>query len=553
MRIANLMAPMLAAVFPILFLYAHNVGEVTASSVMPVLLAVAVAAMLLTLMLWRGFGNDAHASLVVTVWILVFFLYGHFYNAISEIDLGSISLDTHRVLLPIVLAIAILPLLPFLLRRKLGLGFMPYVTAALAVLMTLNLAAIVMPEARRLGQASTVQDPVEGTVPGPSETSRLPDIYYIVPDRYPSRSTLEEYFGYDNAEFMEFLEDSGFYVADESFANYHETFLSLASSLNMEYLDGLSREVGEDNSDHTPANAMIEDHRVWRILKEQHGYKFIQFGSWWGPTEGNPHADVNVNKHPRLLGLVELDNAFYRLLFRTTLLRAFQENLLQQDFFSQGEAEVRRCRDAKLEDHSHPNAEEQCHRALHTFQQLQEMPSVEGPKFVFVHLLLPHEPYVFGPAGEVVEPPPFYYSDPVPLSADKIEVLERRFLDQLAFTNRKLQESIGHILAESPRPPVIILQSDEGPWTSEYLHGDRENWTAETLRIRQRILNAYYLPDDGGAALYPSVSPVNTFRVIFNDYFNAGLPLLEDKAYRSEGSDRPYSFIEVTDQINSEE
>jgi hypothetical protein len=300
---------------------------------------------------------------------------------------------------------------------------------------------------------------------------------------------------------------------------------------------------------------MIEDHRVWRILKEQHGYKFIQFGSWWGPTEDNPHADVNINKHPRLLGLVELNDAFYRLLFRTTLLRPFQGILLQQDFSPQGEAEVRRCRDGKLEAHSYPNdvAEEQCHRALHTFQQLQEMPSVEGPKLVFVHLLIPHEPYVFGPEGEVVDPPPFHYSDPDPLSADEIEVLESRFVDQLAFTNRKLQETIGRILAKSPRPPVIILQSDEGPWTSEYLHGDRENWTAETLHIRQRILNAYHLPGDGGAALYPSISPVNTFRVVFNEYLNADLPLLEDKAYMSESPDRPYSFIEVTDLVKHEE
>jgi hypothetical protein len=48
---------------------------------------------------------------------------------------------------------------------------------------------------------------------------------------------------------------------------------------------------------------------------------------------------------------------------------------------------------------------------------------------------------------------------------------------------------------------------------------------------RTPILNAYYLPEGGERLLYPSISPVNSFRVVLNAYFGAELPLLPDNTY----------------------
>jgi len=47
-----------------------------------------------------------------------------------------------------------------------------------------------------------------------------------------------------------------------------------------------------------------------------------------------------------------------------------------------------------------------------------------------------------------------------------------------------------------------------------------------------KILNAYYMPGHT-AQLYPGISPVNSFRVILNAYFNANMPLLNDQSYFS--------------------
>ena len=58
---------------------------------------------------------------------------------------------------------------------------------------------------------------------------------------------------------------------------------------------------------------------------------------------------------------------------------------------------------------------------------------------------------------------------------------------------------------------------------------------------RMRILNAYYLPEGGAEGLYEGISPVNTFRVVLNQYFGEDLPLLEDISYFSNYK-HPFDF-----------
>jgi hypothetical protein len=63
-------------------------------------------------------------------------------------------------------------------------------------------------------------------------------------------------------------------------------------------------------------------------------------------------------------------------------------------------------------------------------------------------------------------------------------------------------------------------------------------------------LNAYYFPDQDYRALYPSITPVNSFRVVFNQYFDADVELLEDKNYYATWL-APYAFRDVSDDINT--
>ena len=51
------------------------------------------------------------------------------------------------------------------------------------------------------------------------------------------------------------------------------------------------------------------------------------------------------------------------------------------------------------------------------------------------------------------------------------------------------------------------------------------------VRERYSIFNACLFPDGGDKNLYDSISPVNTFRVLFNHYFGTDYPLLEDRSF----------------------
>jgi hypothetical protein len=54
------------------------------------------------------------------------------------------------------------------------------------------------------------------------------------------------------------------------------------------------------------------------------------------------------------------------------------------------------------------------------------------------------------------------------------------------------------------------------------------------------------MPDGGDQGLYASITPVNTFRLILDHYFEAGYPLLEDISYGSSYKN-PFKFTENAD------
>ena len=122
----------------------------------------------------------------------------------------------------------------------------------------------------------------------------------------------------------------------------------------------------------------------------------------------------------------------------------------------------------------------------------------------------------------------------------------RAYRDQSAFITVRIEETIEKILARSPEPPIIILQSDHG---SE-LKLDMTDVNNTDLHERMSILNAYFFPDRKYDGLYSRISPVNSFRVVFNTFFGGNLELLPDRSYFSTWTE-PYLFIDVTDRVVS--
>jgi hypothetical protein len=64
-------------------------------------------------------------------------------------------------------------------------------------------------------------------------------------------------------------------------------------------------------------------------------------------------------------------------------------------------------------------------------------------------------------------------------------------------------------------------------------------------------LAAFYLPQASHADLYPTITPVNSFRVVFRMYFGADLATLPDRNYVFRSTRRLYDFTEVTERVSA--
>lgn len=503
-RPRNLVAhPLMLAVYPILFLYAHNIEELRFSEIILPLGASLAGAFTLLLLLGRILKDYERAALIVTLLLVGFFFYGHVFAKGGVLDPKWVVFRP-RYLLPLWLVFFGGGV--YLVGRIRGnLKVITQVMNAMAVsLVALQVWSIASYEIRNDGAAmdALVASPLTPAVQLRSSVEPRPDIYYIVLDAYASATTLKEHYDYDNGAFLEFLKKRGFYVVPNGRSNYAMTRISLASSLNMQHLYGRPRSEVRVN---TALDRMIRHNAIARFMKSQN-YKLIHFSAGWGPTDSSPHADVNFR-----FGRSE----FGSLLIRSTLLHPFDVHLGW-------------------------NAR---NGILKTFETLAAMPADGAPKFVFAHMMTPHPPFLFGRDGEPPKVYDFKWSGAV--WKDR-----KGYLDQLIFTNRKIMALVETILEKSERAPIIIIQADHGPASTFKTARFKElnDITDTMLRERMTILNAYYFPRGGTEVLYESITPVNSFCVLANYYFGANCPLQPDESYYSNYAE-PLRFIRVTDRI----
>ena len=498
--------PFLFGVFPVLFLFSHNVGQVSFSQTLLPLAIVLGFTLLLILLAWLILRDNKKAGIVVSGFLVLFFSHGRVQDL----------LQIRQKYLFLVWGILFVCSIYFIVRTRRDLdhttSVLNIVASSLVVISLVNIGHFKL-KTGDFSYGIKYRENIEINTVSANSAGRLPDIYYIILDHYANASTLRDFYNFDNTEFINYLYNRGFYVGSESIANYLCTSQSLPASLNMEYINFLSENVGEESDDWKPLYAMLEDYKVWRFLKSK-GYKFIHFGSYWNPTRKNKYADMNVNYHSM--------PEFLMLLYQTTMVHPI---------------------DAKLNITGFADYElEQWKRVMYKFDKLSKMPDIKGPIFVFAHMLVPHIPYVFDRNGNFLS---------------KKESIQRsrkvNYIDQLIFTNKKVKVLIDKLLASSEVPPIIVLQADEGPFPQRYELDEKNfNWkqaSKEELREKMRILNTYYLPNVDKSVLYPSITPVNSFRLIFNLYFNTNLELLPDESYAFVDHYHIYKFLNVTDKV----
>lgn len=516
-----LLHPFLFAGYPVLFLFAENIQQfrlnVLITPLLVVLFLTAIVFFLLTLALKRRLELAA----VLTSFLVVSLLY---YNRVlgvlektfpqSPIEIKSIYLwgvffgFSGLVYLCLRYRKSFLPVNQLLSVVSLTLIIFPILTIVNYELKTGRMQDITRQENLGLSESTS------------EKNAENPDIYYLILDRYGGKKALEEQYGFDNSGFYNYLEDKGFYVADEALANYPKTFLSLAASLNMRYLDEFAKGVGaEKSADESVVTPLLRDNEVIRLLKKK-GYTIVNIGSWWTPTQSNPHADVNYFlKNKAYFGADEFTTGYVNTTIAAPYLKSFFKDPT-----------------AVSED---PNNNIHRSTILYEVDALKRASEIPGPKFVFMHLPIPHDPFVFD-------------ANCVPITEKTVAKNSHQinYLGQLQCANAFAKEMIETILS-SDREAVILLQSDEGPFPMNAEISGNQGWGAASdtsLQEKFPILQAYYVPGKS-PAFYEEITPVNSFRVIFNTLFDTQYELLPDKSYIFEDEDNYYTFTEVTERL----
>ncbi len=500
----------LLATFPILFLYQHNIEETSFDEILPFILMSLATALVLFFVARLFLKDGLKAALAISAFLILFFSYGHVAQSTRKWNPAGIDNEIVVMILFVLLVIAAVGLLAKTKRNLDNLSKILNVTAlALITTSLVNIGLV------QLQNISLDQEPIDQ---GSSKSAKIirredissqPDIYYIVLDSYPSESNIREVYKYDNHEFFDYLEKKGFYVASESRSNYVQTYLSLASSLNMQYINDLSDTLGTEARSLARPKMMLRNNKAMMFLKDR-GYKFVHVRSGWTGTDYNKYADIQINSG--------YGSEFATILLGTTALRFLDSQI--------GLVE----KGARA-------------RILSIFDNIPQVSRINEPTFTFAHIVPPHPPYFFGANGEHVERVRFKLKG-------RVWAEKNKYVDQVRFVNQKVKVMIDKIIASSDIPPIIILQGDHGPASSIYTdkEGNWRNPTDRQLKERTGILNAYYLPDGKDAQLYPTITPVNSLKYVFNAYFDANFERLPDKTFYSDYQ-KPYLFKNIDDRI----
>jgi len=508
--------PFLLAAFPVLFLLAENLGETELpEAIPPLVLSVALTGIAFALVT-RILRDSRRGALLVSLAVTTILLFGHAENL-----LATVKLTEGKVLAAWLVLSGILGLL--ILRTRRDLAGLTIAFNVLAAVLTLNaLASIALHGIR----TSTASDPgsaaaspsavLPSAMLGATADPSARDIYYIVVEDYGSQRTVRDTLGLPDDGFFDWLDERGFETLSDTRSNYGRTPLSLASSLNMTYLDALAARYGPDWIDYAPIVDMVRAPAVAEYLHER-GYAFVQVGSQFRLTATSHVADVNP--------VYQDTSDFAGVFYDTTILPAIVHRLGLDDG-----------RDGRRKNYD---------ALIWQLDQVRQVVELPGPKFVFVHIFLPHHPYVVDADGRYV-----------PRDVDAGRTVAEQQATQWGFVGRELERIIDPLLAgPDAEDPIIVLTTDEGPNPDGMptVGGDLAWGSATDAQLDQKfsIFAGYYLPGVDTSGLYPTMSSVNTFRLILDLYFDADLPLLPDRAWIHRDKHHPFDLTDVTDRLDS--
>ena len=342
------------------------------------------------------------------------------------------------------------------------------------------------------------------SLPASKSKNTDPNILYIIPDAYAGQASLSKIYNFDNSDFTGYLRKKGF-VVPESQSNYTITLHSLASTFSMDYLNVPA--MYEKTSDRSIIYQYFNNFSAIDYLKRR-GYRFINVGSGWGPTQYMPLADINL-----ICG--KYDELFIKLtpLSPLVLVKKWLSKLNPK-------GSIGACAMTKI-----ANLPSEMSDTID-----------KSPYFVLAHMIMPHPPYFHDQNCNNLENIDLNYTGH-PWSQKSL------YVNQLRCVNKLIIKVIDKWVAASNGNVAIIIQSDHGSGYGDPKESD--------LYLKQRFNNfaAIRFPDQIKEIKgMKEISPVNLFAVLYNNLFNENFSLKPKKLFFST-YEQPNLFKDVTKEF----
>ncbi len=500
--------PPLLAAWSVLALWASNVNEVPPRDGLR-LLGMAVGAVsvawLVLAVAARFAGVDrpvSRAALATTIGAAAVLLAGRVASGLEP----AVGLA----------AIAAIAIVGIVVASRISQSATAALTTVLDVFTLVTVAMVTVPVVSTLLQPNDPSPVTAEGAAGASSGGTLDrDVYYIIPDRHPRADTAQAYHGIDLTPFQDALVERGFTIQDKARANYPRTAHSLTATWYMEYLPDLFEEEPADPSSINPLYLMLGENPLGEVMTAA-GADYVHIGNWWWPTATASTATSVFN--PRV------PNEFTSVWRATTGVRWLAST------------DVEAGMDRRREQYEIGWAQ------LAELERVAALPH-ERPRFVLVHLTIPHPPMVYDADGSYVR------QDTV-RSRDDDENLG----NQVAFIDSWLEEFVDQVVTgDEETDPIIVIQSDEGPNPDGLNAGEDYNDYADIdmdgRREKLATFSAWYLP---GVDQEPpeDITGVNTWRFILDRYIDTDYGLLDDRVYLYLHNDDLYEFVDVTDDFD---
>jgi hypothetical protein len=357
----------------------------------------------------------------------------------------------------------------------------------IGILLLFNLIKVIPSEFRRW-QSDVAPVPVQAAQVSAAD-GRSPDIYYIILDEFVGFQGMRDYWNYQGVdEFAKFLKDRNFFVAEASHGSSKNTLLEISSRLNYEKYTETA-----DLQFHIDA---VANNRVFPYLKSR-GYTTVVFDE---TNLALPSAKPIPADHVYMYGDPSIPNSQIKV--EGFSLDEFGELVMDNTMYLAIADKFRK---------NTPSIKRHNNMINFAVEQIAD-PTIPSPKFVYVHLLLPHPPFMYSKNGAIELG---HFTD------------WNYYIDNYIYSIQVAERMVDNILKNSDpeNPPIIILQSD---------HGGRNESNVESTflpdypeELKTLILFAMYIPGYDYSSLTQDIDPVNTFPIVLNHLFDAGLPLVK--------------------------